>query len=160
MNSNSNTAFLYTDGGIVPKYFFNNHNFKIIHCHPGLLPEIKGSDCLLWSASIRRKLGASCFYMSSNIDEGQVIERIEQDIPNLPTLLPFLGKKMIDYSYYLLNNTIDPHIRAQLLLKVISKYHQTDLRKLPSISQPIWDRTPFLKMHPKIKFKLMSDLFI
>ena len=45
MVKHSDTAFLYTNGGIVPAGLLDEPEIRILHVHPGIVPEFRGSDC-------------------------------------------------------------------------------------------------------------------
>ena len=49
----SDTAFLYTNGGIVPAGLLDRREIKMFHIHPGVVPNVRGSDCFLWSCLVR-----------------------------------------------------------------------------------------------------------
>jgi hypothetical protein len=133
------TAFLHTNGGIVP--------------------DMRGSDCLLWSALVRRRLGVSCFYMSPGIDEGEVIGQRELDLPRLPSLAPFLSPQDEHTAYRALLFALDPHLRTQMLVDGLRAHPGVDLRRLPTRAQPPVSRPAYLWMHPRLRLKVMREAF-
>lgn len=156
----TDTAFLYTNGGIVPASLLANPHIRILHIHPGIVPEMRGSDCLLWSALLRQRIGVSCFYMGSGIDDGAVISQQEFALPKLPSLKPFLSPKVEVQAYKALLFSIDPHYRAKLLVQVLEKDSNADLRKLITRVQASPVRPAYLWMHPRLRLKTMQESFL
>lgn len=154
------TAFLYTNGGIVPASLLARPGVRILHVHPGIVPEMRGSDCLLWSALVRRRIGVSCFYMSPGIDEGEVIGQREFDLPRLPSLTALLDSDREEAAYRALLFAVDPHFRAQLLVEVLRAYREVDLRHLPARAQPPAPRPPYLWMHPRLRLRAIREAFL
>lgn len=154
------TAFLYTNGGIVPATLLDCPQVRILHIHPGIVPDVRGSDCLLWSAQTRHRFGVSCFYMSPGIDEGPLIGQLEVDVPHLPALAPLLATGREPDVYRALLFAVDPHLRARLLVEVLQKNAGVDLRELPSHSQPRSLRPAYLWMHPRLRARVMQDAFL
>ncbi|MBN8543781.1 MAG: hypothetical protein J0M34_05900 [Alphaproteobacteria bacterium] len=158
MKKHTDTAFLYTNGGILPAAILNAPDVRVLHIHPGIVPDVRGSDCLLWSVKLRNKIGVSCFYMSAGIDEGDLIAQHEWDIPKLPSLAAMLNPREEDMGYRALLYALDPHYRAQLLIKAIGD--ATDLRNLASRPQPKASRSAYLWLHPRLRLKFMREAFL
>tara|TARA_B100000212_G_scaffold318704_1_gene275325 strand:- start:490 stop:1350 length:861 start_codon:yes stop_codon:yes gene_type:complete len=157
---NVDTAFLYTNGGIVPQTILELDMVKILHIHPGIVPYFRGSDCLIWSAFIKGKLGASCFYMNPKIDEGKVIQTQEYPLPKIGTLNSALIIDDGETAYKLLLSTIDPHLRGNLFQKIVSENNGKDFRNLRCHEQIKYNRTAFLKIHPILRNKLIKKCFL
>lgn len=160
MRAAVDTAFLYTNGGIVPGSLLESPGLRIFHIHPGIVPDLRGSDCLLWSAAVRRKLGVSCFYMSAGIDEGEVIGQREFDLPRLPSLAPLMTQANEPMAYQALLFAVDPHLRASLFVDVLRAHSGVDLRVLPTRLQPKALRSAYLWMHPHLRLKTMREAFL
>lgn len=156
----ADTAFLYTNGGRVPAQLLDRPDIRVLHIHPGIVPDLRGSDCFLWSADTRRKLGASCFYMSSGIDEGPLILQREFSLPKLPALAPLLERGDEPTAYRALLYAVDPHLRAQLLVDVLRSYSGADLRFLPAHNQMPAGRPAYLWMHPSLRLKVIKEAFL
>jgi methionyl-tRNA formyltransferase len=75
---------LYTSGGRVPGDLLSTSPSRMIHIHPGVVPYVRGSDCLFWSVLTRGRPGMSCFYMNAGIDTGDIIHTREFDAPSYP----------------------------------------------------------------------------
>ncbi|MDG2012101.1 MAG: formyltransferase family protein, partial [Pirellulaceae bacterium] len=56
---------------------------RFIHIHPGVVPDVKGADGILWSSLVRKRIGMSAFFMNQGIDTGDIIQTREYDIPQL-----------------------------------------------------------------------------
>ncbi len=154
------TAFLYTNGGRVPAVLLERPDIRVLHIHPGIVPDLRGSDCLLWSAAVRRRLGVSCFYMSAGIDEGALIGQREFALPRLPVLAPLLGSGEEPTAYRALLYAVDPHLRAQLLVDVLRAHPGADLRRLPAREQTRASRPAYLWMHPRLRLQVMKESFL
>lgn len=149
-------TFLYTGGGIVPGNLLAVPDIRILHIHPGIVPYVKGSDGLLWSLAVRGCPGASCFYMNSGIDTGDVIAVKEFPPPSFE-----LSMKSIDWDvfYLAMLYAYDPHLRASLLLDVLRKNHDCqDFRTIQSHSQTPGSGRTYFTMHPKIRNKVLRQL--
>lgn len=160
IKQSTDTAFLYTNGGRVPVTLLNRSETRVLHIHPGIVPDLRGSDCLLWSAVVRRQLGVSCFYMTVGIDEGDLIGNREFAIPWLPALAPFLASGEESIAYSALLYAVDPHLRAQLLVDVLRSNPGADLRWLPAHPQPRAFRPAYLWMHPRLRRQVMKESFL
>lgn len=160
MSAARDTAFLYTNGGIVPGSLLDTPGLRMFHIHPGMVPELRGSDCFLWSAAVRHKLGVSCFYMSAGIDEGTILGQREFELPRLPSLAPFMKPDEEPLAYRALLFAVDPHLRASLFVDVLSAHPGADLRNLPARAQPQATRPAYLWMHPRLRLQTMRDAFL
>ncbi|MFN7612766.1 MAG: formyltransferase family protein [Alphaproteobacteria bacterium] len=158
MKRHRDSAFLYTNGGIVPATILSVLGMRILHVHPGIVPAVRGSDCLLWSVDLRKKIGVSCFYMSAGIDEGDLIAQQEWEIPKLPSLAAYLTPGGEDLAYRALLFAVDPHYRARLLIQAIGP--ATDVCKLPALPQAPAMRSAYLWLHPRLRLKFMREAFL
>ena len=141
----------------MPSNFFTEENFRILHCHLGYLPDFRGSDCLTWSALIDTKIGASVFYMNENIDNGELISRMKMPI------LSYDGRRLAKINKTsqldILNKKMDPRIRAQFLAFTLTKYIDTDFRKIPTKKLHFERGQEFFWLHPKLR-KLINALLV
>lgn len=46
---------------------------KIINCHPGIIPAVRGLDSFKWSIYHMRPLGNTLHYITDNVDAGEII---------------------------------------------------------------------------------------
>ena len=160
IKENIDNTFLYTNGGIVPKSLLNDQEVKILHIHPGIVPEFKGSDCLLWSGLKSGKFGTSCFYMNNKIDEGNLISTKTYKIEKISCLKKPLENKEDDVVYSSILYAYDPHLRASLLIDTIKNNKNLNLKKLPCKSQDNDKFYPYLWMHKQIRESTLRKLFL
>ena len=66
--------FLLFSGGSILKKPILNLGKRFIHIHPGIVPAVKGSMAVEWSLLLGQPCGASAFFMSEAIDEGEIIK--------------------------------------------------------------------------------------
>ena len=148
-------AILYTGGGIVPKDILDIPELKMLHVHPGHLPDVKGSDGLLWSLMSRSRLGASCFYMEPGIDTGRIIIAKEFE----PVIFPIRSQKRPDDMtlYRALFSLYDPILRAKALQETLL------LGKGPAnfkaFPQAATEGITYHFMHPSIRAIALKRLF-
>lgn len=115
-------AILFTGGGILKDKILDIPEIKFIHIHPGIVPDIRGADCLFWSYLLRNKAGYSAFYMNSGIDTGDILIKKEYDIE--------FGE--IDFSssdnYDIYMNILmyyDPCLRINTFIELLNSVHAT-----------------------------------
>ena len=150
-NSSIQTV-LFTGGGFVKQGLLGLPGKKFIHIHPGIVPDIRGADGILWSALLRKKLGYSGFYMGQGIDTGDVLCRQEYDLPC------FIKSKVLkdnsyDDMYKALLFGYDAHLRAITLIKLltISDEKGRSLADLPSEPQNSNDGRVYFFMHNLVR---------
>ncbi|ASX26849.1 hypothetical protein [Candidatus Williamhamiltonella defendens] len=147
--------YLFTGGGIVPGSFFNLKNMRLLHIHPGYLPDIRGADCLLWSTMLGGYPSATCFYLNPGIDTGEVINAAFLPKIALPDLVSDLDEKMI---YRLLYSFIDPWVLSVVLRDTLSSTNY--LQNITASPQSIEAGTTFHFMHQNIQNAVIKNVFI
>lgn len=110
-NSVDEDYIIFCGGGILRQQILNCGK-KFIHIHPGIVPDVKGADCLLWSALVQDQIGMSAFFMNEGIDTGDIIGQRHFSLPHFNIDSKQLGVKTIKS---LLVNYVDPHYRAEML---------------------------------------------
>ncbi|PKG37968.1 formyltransferase family protein [Psychromonas sp. Urea-02u-13] len=151
--SDNASLYLFSGGGIVNARLLSIPNKKIIHIHPGIVPDIRGADCLFWSVLLKGKPGYSLFYMSQAIDEGSILHQEEFELP---------GKLDIDKQSYEIDvkqdsiailKTLDLHYRSTTLVNFLKKHYlgKPDINILNSIPQKPTDGRMYFFMHNTIK---------
>ena len=108
---------LFTGGGIVPASVLGIPGLRVIHVHTGFLPHVRGADVLLWSMLVRGRPGVSAFFMSPELDEGDVLATAEVAPLSIP--LPATDRPDDDTLYRAVFSFIDPLIRAELLVDTV-----------------------------------------
>jgi methionyl-tRNA formyltransferase len=104
------SVFIYSGpgGAIVKKALFATGK-KLLHIHPGLVPEYRGSTTIYYSLLNENRSGASAIFLSEEIDEGPVLARKE--------FAPPRDRRQLDYLY-------DPLVRSELLVEVLLRYQE------------------------------------
>ena len=108
---------LFSGGGIVGPKLLNLPDKKLLHIHPGIVPEIKGADCLFWSILVRGCPGYSCFFMSKEIDQGNILFQKEYSIKDID--FPDYKEAAIDAFYRSILDTLDLHLRSKCLIDFV-----------------------------------------
>lgn len=148
-------AILYTGGGIVPREVLDIDGLKVVHIHPGYLPDVKGSDGVLWSTQIRGRPGASCFYMEPGLDTGAIIDRAEFN----PLIFEkkWLDEIDLKIMYRAIFSFVDPMIRAKLLERVLKK--SICLDSMEAHQQDPEQGVTYYFMHPVLQIHTMRKMF-
>ncbi|MCB1179709.1 MAG: hypothetical protein KDK36_19180 [Leptospiraceae bacterium] len=155
-------VFLFTGGGILSKEIFNIKDKRILHFHPGIVPDIRGADCLFWSILIKKRPGITGFYMNEGIDTGDVFITKEFLLPVIPrTLVESLKITDEDIYEYLLKY-YDPILRAETLIELLEnlkiKDNDINLSRLPSYNQDIIAGETYFFMHRIIREKVIEKI--
>ncbi len=152
--ANIQGAVLYTGGGIVPEALLSIEGIRVIHVHPGYLPDVRGADGLLWSVLLRKKIGVSGFYMEKGIDTGALLFAHERDII---TFEQPVGKVDGQLLYRALFAFVDPVIRAHALCGILKA--GKDFAALPATAQDTNVGETFHFMHPALRDHVLATLF-
>lgn len=149
-------TFLFTGGGILRECMLGIPGAKFIHIHPGIVPDIKGADGLLWSVLLRGRPGMSCFYMENGIDAGDIICTKEYELEKYN-----IAYKDYSYNnlYLLLLNCYDPLLRAQTLVHVLKEAGDIPLNELRSIPQDKKMGRMYHFMHENIRNCVIKKMF-
>ncbi|MDB9891487.1 formyltransferase family protein [Alphaproteobacteria bacterium] len=150
-------TFLYTNGGRVPGVLLKNHELTFIHVHPGVLPDVRGSDGLFWSILVRGRPGASCFYMDEGIDEGKIIHSKEFRVPSLIGLCSG-AEDRYSLLYHALLFAYDPHLRGMVLRDVMQNAAIGDLSKLRAEPQDFSLGKTYTSMHEGLRNKVIEKI--
>ena len=155
LNENKEQLILFTGGGLVPRTILELPGIRLLHIHPGFLPDVRGADGLLWSMLVRGKPGASGFIMKPGIDEGDLVlagdfeplvfERPENNAPDGLTLY-----RMI-FSYY------DPIIRAKMLERVLELFPDPD--RITGVPQNLQQGRTYHFMNHRVRHLALTRIF-
>jgi len=139
LDTNNINSKLFIDKVIKKKYFtyLNTGNqiykkifdfpVKILHIHPGYLPNTRGADASLWNVHNLNFLSATSFIMNQNIDTGIILNRTSYKIPNFKTkTLISLPNDML-YRFWF--SFIDPILRG--------KHFENKILEFPNIKNDI-----------------------
>lgn len=146
-------AILFTGGGILSKEILSIDDVKFIHIHPGIIPDIRGSDGILWSFLLRKKLGYSVFYMNSGIDTGCRIHT--KEFSNLLFLEPLKSLSRNDQYRYLLKYYCSL-LRALTFLEVVKT--NRDLYYLECFEPDSGTGNQYFGMHQILKDKVLEKM--
>lgn len=129
-----NSKYIVFGGGGILRKEILAIGKKLIHVHPGFIPNVRGSMAIEWSILLEGRCAASAFFMVEGIDEGAIIARRHFDAPplennNIPAL----------YS---------SHIRSELLVEIVKRYAETG--EFSSEPQDVQAGQTFYKMHPAL----------
>ena len=125
--------FLFSGGSILRRPILNIGK-KLIHIHPGIVPAIKGSMAVEWSILLGHPCGASAFFMTERIDEGDIIATRIFPTPGIE----FNG----------IPELYSPHIRSELLLDIIRSYAKVG--SFSATPQHPGEGRTYYKMHPSL----------
>lgn len=66
---------VFTGGGLLRAPLLDAAERRIVGCHPGLLPDYRGMDCLEWAVLEGRpdKLGLTTFLIDEGVDTGPIV---------------------------------------------------------------------------------------
>lgn len=156
LNKFSDCAFLYTCGGIVPKMLLNR--YKFLHIHLGWVPLLRGSDCLFYSIIYLQKITASLIYMSSKIDKGDVISRMQMPLFKFKKSDLRIRFRSPKSKYKYITNNIDPKIRSKFLIEFLKNNKIKDFRNIKSNKQEVGNISNFLWIHPSL-YKLCLNIW-
>jgi len=130
VKNNPQDYWIYTGGGIVEKRLLKIA--RLIHMHPGQVPDYKGSTCFYYSILNNNTITVSALFMNEQIDGGNVI--LQKTFSKLP------GTDFDEFG--------DPNLRARTLKKVLLKYEKEN--KLTSRKQKGKGETYYV-IHPVLK---------
>ena len=109
-------TILYTGGGIVGSGLLAVDGKRILHVHPGYLPDVRGADGLLWSYLHRGRPGVSVFHMAAGIDTGDLVTARDYSPWNVK-----LTSRPDDATLYRsIFSFIDPVMRGALLVETLA----------------------------------------
>ena len=114
---------------------------KILNIHPGILPNVRGLDTLLWSIYYDEPIGISAHFISPRIDLGLLIYKEKLELKKDDTL--------IDISLRLLEKQPDIMIKSMEILK---KKKMSDLKNINTLTQPY-----NTKMSSAIEEKMLKE---
>lgn len=156
-------AILFTGGGRVTPGLLGEPGIKVIHVHPGIVPDVRGSDGLFWSCVVRGTPGYSMFYMDVGLDTGDIIYRREFPPPARALVNPRWLENETDAEWIWkgLLAAYDPHLRAQTLVEVIRSADAEGrrLEELPNEPQDPGEGRTYFFMHPDLRRHVIRRFF-
>ena len=114
----------------------------IINIHPGLIPEVRGMDSLLWALYLGLPLGVTAHFIDSRVDAGRVIQKAGIEIHPSDSLKDI---------YLRLYET-----QIGILPQVLLETHQKDFKEFEPV--PFSEKKAF-SYFPEEKFQVLLDRF-
>ena len=148
------SSILFTGGGLVPANILSLQHLRFLHIHPGFLPDIRGADCLLWSALLTGQPSATCFYMSPGIDTGDIIYPCWLPRLSFTSRLEGIERRSIYRAIY---GFIDPWIRSFVLRSIIENNSQ--FLELESYTQNENKGNTFHFMNHRLQEAAFTNIF-
>ena len=90
---------------ILKKPVIDRFSVGIINFHPGLIPEARGLDALLWSVHFDQKLGVTSHLIDERVDAGSILERQEIEIEGGDTVFD-LSERLYDTQLAMLDSSV------------------------------------------------------
>jgi hypothetical protein len=150
--------YLFTGGGILRSPILSIPHVKFLHIHPGVVPHVRGSHCLLWSLLLRGCPGMSGFYMNSGIDTGKVVATEEYARPVFPK--DAARRFGTDAIIRTLLQVYDPILRGRMLIKIVRDMEEQgeSLENLPALPQDRSEGRTYYFMHGRVMEHLAEIL--
>lgn len=151
------TVALYVEGGILRKPVLSTP-IRFLHIHPGVVPLVRGSAGMLWSALVHKKVGMSGFFMNEGIDTGDVILTKEYPVPKIPISAHFATSQYADARYLALEDYIGASYRADILRELLKQQPDPE-QWMPQLQ----DRTAgklYFHPHTKIRDQAVEKFFV
>jgi len=76
---------------------------KIINCHPGILPAVRGLDALKWTIYEMKPLGVTLHYIDEEVDSGEIISVVQTPV-FLTDDLETLARRHYENEIWVLSN--------------------------------------------------------
>ncbi len=161
IEKNVHGPILFTGGGILKNKILSIPTVKFIHIHPGIVPDIRGADCLFWSYLLNGKAGYSVFYMNEGIDTGDILHKKEFDIK-----LKNMNANNQSNLYKSILSYYDPCLRIKTFIEILDKQAKMsknndstiDLMNLPFEKQDSSHGRMYFFMHKELRDFVISKL--
>ena len=145
---------IFCGGGILRKQMLSLDK-KFIHIHPGIVPDIKGSDGILWSSLLNKNIGMSAFFMNHGIDTGDTIQTRAFELPNFQESESRFGSTKQVARFIV--DFIDPVYRATVLGILFA--NERDPKKWQATSQDATAGKTYYAMHDELKMLTLTRWF-
>ena len=151
--------FLFSAGGIVSRDVLSVPGLRMLHLHPGVLPQVRGTDGLLWSLKLRGRPGVTAFWMDPGIDTGRILHRKEFQPPRFASgNRPHRHADWRRMDEALLCH-YDPHLRGHTLIELLEKKGAQEWDRLASEEQRREDGTGYRRMPGPERQAILASLF-
>ena len=146
--------YIVTGAGIISEGCLRNK--RIINCHPGIIPLIRGLDAFKWAIINKEPVGNTLHFIDKNVDDGDVIAVKQTPLYEDDTLSSFSKrhyeeeiKMLSNYKYYLQHPHNEfsgaerglpyrrmPKLTEQKLEEAFEKYKSQYASSLPNPDKP------------------------
>lgn len=137
--------WIFTGGGIVKKTILDVGK-ALIHVHPGIVPDFRGSTCFYYSLLEKGNVGATAFFMEEGLDTGPVLAKRQFDV----------NVRIEKDQPYFLDYILDPFIRMKTLEVVLQKFSSDQLCR--GEKQSLTSHHPYFVMHPLLRKLAISKV--
>jgi methionyl-tRNA formyltransferase len=104
---------------------------NVIHCHPGKLPDFRGSTTIYYSLLKHKKIYCTTLLLDKKIDHGKILLKKKYPVPK---------------NIFAVDGKYDDLIRSKNLLYALKNF-----KKLKSIRQKKNDIIPYYVIHPVLR---------
>tara|TARA_A100000164_G_scaffold377583_1_gene417093 strand:+ start:4320 stop:5489 length:1170 start_codon:yes stop_codon:yes gene_type:complete len=123
---------------------------KIINCHCGLTPQVRGLDSLKWAIYFNQPLGNTLHFVDFSIDDGEIIFQEKIDFSKEDSLDDLIDKMYQEEIKMLIN--FEAHLKNPFVLNLP--------RTKPNMRMPKKLEDHVLRDFDKYKLKFTSNYFI
>lgn len=68
--------FLIASGVLLPTEFIERVGRRVLNCHPGMIPQVRGLDAFKWAILEGVQVGNTLHYINGEVDMGDIVARI------------------------------------------------------------------------------------
>ncbi len=111
---------------------------KLIHCHPGKLPNYRGSTTIYYSLMKEKNIYCSTIILNKKLDSGKILFKKKYPLP----------KKITD-----IDNVYDNYVRSMNLIHLIKNF-----KKIRSTKQKGRKILPYYVIHPLLRSAIFHNL--
>lgn len=117
---------------ILKREIINAFPLGIINFHPGLIPEARGLDAMLWSIYRKIPLGVTAHLIDEKIDAGRILIKEQIPIYSDDTILD-LSERLYEKQLDLIKPAIEKAIKGEILdIEITSSYNKKMPKEIES----------------------------
>lgn len=83
---------LMTGGVLLPQEFIDRAAGRVLNCHPGLIPQVRGLDAFKWAILENEEVGNTLHFINSEVDMGDILLRVPTPVFPSDTLRSFADR--------------------------------------------------------------------
>ncbi|WP_281558177.1 formyltransferase family protein [Thalassomonas sp. RHCl1] len=84
--------FIVLGAGILPIEFIKKTGYRVINCHPGLIPLVRGLDSFKWAIYSMLPIGNTIHFIGDEVDLGKIIVQEKTPVYMRDTLASFAAR--------------------------------------------------------------------